>query len=116
MERFVKATLDNTYVQVQKICEMLNERLEKIRSRALPGNLINLWGEYLAGIDCEVLNEDEAREEFESLFNYSARTRICVSFSHTYSHTYILVPKELAEKALVLGGLPDEWSPETSEP
>lgn len=104
-------------IHIQKIRHMLKERMEKIRNdlggphRSASRSLEQEWLGYLNGIDCEVLDEDEARDEFEDLFNYSAQTRICVSFFHSY----ILMPKELAEKTLVLGGLPDHLCPEISE-
>lgn len=113
-------------IHIQKIRDMLKERMEKIKNDLggkagplglFPGHSLasrsfeQTWLGYLNGIDCEVLDEDEARDEFEDLFNHSAQTRICVSFFYSY----ILVPKELAEKALALGGLPDHFCPESSE-
>jgi len=66
------------------------------------------WAEYLNGLDCTVLGEQEILEDLENIVNHSAQGRICISLEEEY----ILVPNELAEKALVLGGLPDSWFPE----
>lgn len=114
-------------MNTNKIKDILSLRYEKIRSdlwdRLKPKDhngdfdrsLEAVWVEYLNGIDCEVVHPDDILEEFENLFNYSSKTRICVLLDdllfgeETY---YILMPKQLAEKALVLDGLPDFWSPE----
>lgn len=123
-------------MNTNKIKSLLDERFEKIRSelwdKLKPRDhdsefdkaLDVAWVSYLNRIDCEVVDQDDIVEEFENLFNYSSRTRICVNLADIYSKrpgiffqdTYVLVPKQLAEKAIILGGLPDEWSPETSNP
>jgi hypothetical protein len=71
-----------------------------------------VWAEYLDGLDCTVIDKDDILDDFESIINSSAQGRVCV-YDKNY-RDYILVPKELARKALVLGGLPDSWFPEVS--
>jgi len=83
-----------------------------------------LWAEYLNGIDCEVVDQDDIVEDFENLFNFSSRTRVCISMSRInnkrpgvfFQDTYVLIPKQLAEKVLVLGWFPDKWSPAEPDP
>lgn len=66
------------------------------------------WTEYLNSLDCTIVSKEEIVEDFEDIINHSAQGRVCVHDDEDY----ILVPRELAEKALVLGGLPGEWCPE----
>ena len=83
------------------------------------------WAEYLNGLDCTVLGEQEILDDFKNIVNHSAQGRICISLEEetktfgggSLQHGwYILVPKDLAEKALVLGALPDSWFPEKTSP
>ena len=121
-------------MNVGKIKDLLDERFEKIRSelwdtikpkdhdRDFDKALDHAWAEYLNGVDCEVVDQDDIVEEFENLFNHSSKTRVCVSlneingkrFGAFYSDSYVLIPTQLAEKVLVLGWFPDKWSPESS--
>ena len=72
--------------------------------------LQSAWYNYLNGLDCTVIDKDDILEDFESIVNSSAQGRVCV-YDKNYKD-YILVPMELARKAVVLGGLPDSWFPE----
>ena len=74
-----------------KLLDLLDERFEKIRSQLwdtlkpkdhdsdFDRALDALWAEYLNGIDCEVVDQDDIVEDFENLFNFSSRTRVCRS-------------------------------------
>lgn len=107
-------------MNLSKIKDILSLRYEKIRSdlwdrlkpkdhdRNFEKELDAAWAEYLNGIDCEVLDPDDIVDEFEDLFNYSSKIRICIGFEDSF----VLIPNQLAEKALILGGLPDSWFPE----
>lgn len=106
-----------------KIRVMLEERQAKITSdlwdRLKPkdwagdfeNSLDEAWAAYLNGINCTALTEDEIKEDFEDIVNYSAPGRVCISMDDDET-PYILFPVELAEIALALGGLPDSWFPE----
>jgi hypothetical protein len=100
---------------VNKLAELFFARHADLWIRLSPvttGGLQSAWAEYLNGLDCTVIDRDDILEDFESIVNSSAQGRVCV-YDKTYKD-YILVPKELAMKALVLGGLPDSWFPEGS--
>lgn len=123
-------------MNTNKIRDLLEDRFEKIRSdlwdklkpkdhdRNFDKELDLAWVAYLNRVDCEVVDQEDIVEEFENLFNNSAKTRICVNLAEIetrrpgmyFQDTWVLIPKKLAEKAIILGGLPDEWTPETSEP
>jgi hypothetical protein len=79
------------------------------RDAAFEHALEAAWAEYLNAIDCQVLYDDDVLEDFEHLFNNLSETSFCVLMNGLY----LLVPKKLAEKALILGGLPDFWSPDS---
>ena len=79
---------------------------------AFERELDEVWTEYLNGIDCTVITRADIRDDFEGVI-HSAQGKVCVASSKRSQ--YILVPKELAEKALILGGLPERWFPETSK-
>lgn len=107
-------------MNINKIADLLQERFDKIKSLFNPAEynferVVDMaWVEYLNGIDCEVVDQEDIVEDFENLFNHSAKSRVCIPSS--FYDTYVLMPKELAEKALILGGLPDTWfSSETTQ-
>lgn len=108
-------------MMVNKLAEMFEYRHSKLQSDLFDRLGIKgytevvvdeYWAEYLNGLDCTVIDRDDILEDFESIVNSSAQGRVCV-YDKNYKD-YILVPKELAMKALVLGGLPDSWFPEGS--
>jgi hypothetical protein len=105
-------------MNVKKIREMLRQKYREIlagqsvtpRSRANAED--DLWL-YLNGLDCTVLDSGEIHDDFEDIVNYSVQGRVCVRLPLRMGEVnYILMPKELAQKVVVLGGLPDHWSPE----
>lgn len=125
-----------TFKDISELKSFLEIRLEKIRSelwdklkpiehdREFDKALNARWVEYLNGIDCLLLDQDDIVEDFENLFNISAQLRICIPWTfrsppsaknYVDGDIYVLMSKELAEKALVLGWLPDNWFSETSE-
>jgi hypothetical protein len=102
---------------VNKLAELFSARHADLWRRLEPsmnaGSLVRMqyaWYNYLNGLDCTVIDKDDILEDFESIVNSSAQGRVCV-YDKNYKD-YILVPKELARKAVVLGGLPDSWFPE----
>lgn len=101
-----------------KHTELVNKLWDEVKpvnwTPSFEAVLDSRWCEYLNGLDCTVVTEDDILEDFESIVNYSAQGRVCVSMDDEGGKLHILVPKGLAEKALVLGGLPESWFPEGS--
>jgi hypothetical protein len=107
---------------IKKLSTLFEDRYESLRSdlwdRLNPKDHSDLferaveeaWAERLNGLDCAVLDHSDILEDFQDIVNKSAQGRVC--FYSEDSQGFILVPLELAKKALVLGGLPDSWFPE----
>ena len=108
-------------IDTVKLRGFLSERLHAIQ-RANHGlsnsELESVWVEYLNGIDCLSLGVVDI-QPIEDLVNQTAQGRVCVRSCFVPFPSrpldYIFIPRELAEKALVLGGLPDSWFPECSK-
>jgi hypothetical protein len=100
---------------VNKLAELFSARHKDLWTKLAPTGRAAFqiaWAEYLNGLDCTVIDKDDILDDFESIVNSSAQGRVCV-YDKNYKD-YILVPMELARKAVVLGGLPDSWFPEGS--
>lgn len=107
---------------VDKLTEIFSDRFERIRSdlwdRLKPKDysgsferkLDESWADYLNGLDCTYLDKSDILNDFQAIANRSVQGRVCIYDEE--SDEYILVPIGLAKKALVLGGLPDQWFPE----
>jgi hypothetical protein len=108
-------------IEAAKIRSLLSERLAAI-TRANPNlsnsELESVWIEYLNGIDCISVEVEQVVEELLDFMNHTAQGRVCVRSCFVPFPSrpldYIFMPRELAERALVLGGLPDSWFPECS--
>jgi hypothetical protein len=72
-----------------------------------------LWVEFLNRIDCTIITHEDIREDFEGIINYSSRGKVCVPTHFANNCPYVLMHEELAEKILILGGVPDSWFPES---
>ena len=67
---------------------------------------LDAWADYLNRLDCIYLDADEVKQDFEALVNDGCFDgKFCIVDPFTM-RDYILVPREFAEKILVLGGLP----------
>jgi hypothetical protein len=67
---------------------------------------VEAWADYLNRLDCIYLDADEVNEDFEALVNDGCFDgKFCIVDPFTM-RDYILVPRQFAEKILVLGGLP----------
>lgn len=69
------------------------------------------WLIFLNGQDCSVILSEEIVENFAHLVNFDSRLKdsVCIEDPHAADagiSSFILVPNELAEKAIVLGALP----------
>lgn len=73
----------------------------------------DLWVEFLNRIDCIIITHHDIRDDFDGIINYSSRGKVCVPTRFANDCPYVLMHEELAEKILVLGGVPDSWSPES---
>lgn len=60
------------------------------------------WEAYLKGLDCELVPERNLSQEWNA---GKGRNTLCVE-NPEHKREWILVPTEIAEKALVLGFLP----------
>ena len=88
-----------------------NESLTPFNNQQLQEKVDEAWASYINGIDCVVLSFSEIRDDFQDIINYSSQGRVCIDMDDDNT-PYILMPKELAQKIVVLGSLPDHWSPE----
>lgn len=69
------------------------------------------WILFLNGIDCSVLSMEHIVENFPDIMNFdsSVRNGVCLHDPHGYENgitSYVFMPRDLAEKILVLGDLP----------
>lgn len=69
------------------------------------------WTCFLNGHDCNVILEEDVVDNLPHFVNYDMKIRDCVCINDPHSgdsgvQSYILVPRELAEKTVVLGRLP----------
>lgn len=69
------------------------------------------WLIFLNDQDCSVILSEEIVENFAHLVNFDSRLKdsVCIEDPHAADagiSSFILVPNELAEKAIVLGALP----------
>lgn len=96
------------YDKHAELTERLWERLRPVdwTSKKFEAQLDSEWIEYLNGLDCTVLDHEEILEDFEGIVNHSAQGRVCVSMMDEGNKIHILMPMEVAERALALGGLP----------
>lgn len=90
--------------------EMWNRLKPKDHSGPFNRKLEEAWADCLNGLDCTVLDPSDILEDFRDIANKSVQGRVCLG--PWENDEYILVPLELAKKALILGGLPDQWFPE----
>lgn len=69
------------------------------------------WTSFLNGHDCNVIVEEDILDDLPHFLNHQIRKRdvVCINDPHSGEsgmQSYILVPRDLAEKAVVLGHLP----------
>jgi hypothetical protein len=94
------------------------ERLEDIfQSRygdvvSVYGTVEDEWLEFLNKHDCSLINLEDIKESFQDMVNFDSAVRngLCVNDPHGRSigvFQFVIVPREFAEKLLVLGGFPD---------
>lgn len=100
----IRQILDDKHTE---LTERLWERLNPVHwTPKFEAELDSAWIEYLNGLDCTVLDHEEILEDFEGIVNHSAQGRVCVSMMDEGNKIHILMPMEVAERALALGGLP----------
>lgn len=108
---------------VDKLTKIFSDRFERIRSdlwdRLKPKKdhdesfaraVTEAWADYVNGLDCIFLDKSDILYDFRDIANRSVQGRVCIHDEE--ADEYILVPLGLAKKALILGGLPDQWFPE----
>ena len=67
------------------------------------------WVVFLNGHDCVVMSLAEIKNSFQDMVNFDSclREGLCVHDPHTADCRFIIVPRQFAEKVLVMGGFPD---------
>ncbi|NDD54237.1 hypothetical protein EBZ39_10240 [bacterium] len=94
------------------------EKLERIvRSRygdvvGIYGTVEDEWLEFLNKHDITVLTLEDIKESFQYLLNFDSAVKngLCLLDPHGEEvgmERFLIVPREFAEKLLVLGGFPD---------
>lgn len=67
----------------------------------------DFWTVYMNSLDCLLVDEEDLTENFDDMVNFGKAVKEGVCLKDPCSDgAFILVPKELAEKTLVLGDLP----------
>ena len=68
---------------------------------------------FLEGHDCVVMAMEEIKNEFQDLVNFDSclREGLCVPDPHSAAEAgderFIIIPRQFAEKVLVMGGFPN---------
>jgi len=67
------------------------------------------WVVFLDGHDCVVMSLSEIKNSFQDMVNFDSclREGLCVPDPHSSGCRFIIVPRQFAEKVLVMGGFPD---------
>ena len=94
-----------TEEKIEKLQEIFRAQCAFIlqgRNRGL-GRSVEVWADYLNRMDCTYLDSDE---DMMSLVNEGCFDgKVCI-VDPLSKNDFILIPREFAEKILVLGGLP----------
>jgi len=100
------------------LCDTSVARLEEIfRSRfgdlvSVYGTVDEEWTEFLEKYNCVLMNDEDIKNRFQDIINFDSciKNGICLVDplgSEIGVEQYVIVPREFAEKLLVLGGFPD---------
>lgn len=95
---------------MMKLQDLFNIKCEEVTGKSEDPE--EDWILYLNKHDSMVLAQEDIVENFPHLVNFDSRIRssVCIEDPCEYTwgsdRTYILVPREFAEKVLVLGHLP----------
>ena len=105
-------------MDTDKLTKLFREKLNRIRRELWYGEfekvkcepeyhhdiaVEKVWSEYLSSIGCKSFGAHELQRDFTKVFNENPET-VCVSVD-AYEK-FVLVPRELAFRMLVLGGMP----------
>lgn len=74
--------------------------------------LTSKWVEFLEGHNCVVLDSEYINSDFKNIVNFDSCVRggLCVRDPNGVDsgvEQYVIVPRDFAEKVLVMGGFPD---------
>lgn len=94
---------------IQKLTQIFEDKYEEISEKS--EDLDEDWICFLNSHDCTVVNMEDIIDDFAHLVNYDSRigNSVCITDIHGLNSgvsSFIFIPKELAEKVLVLGDLP----------
>lgn len=70
------------------------------------------WVEFLEKHNCVVITSEDIKDSFQHIINFDSSVRNGVCLIDPYGNEigveqFVIVPREFAEKLLVLGGFPD---------
>jgi len=98
--------------KVNELQGFFKERYSVIRAGCKPssadefhGDPDEIWTVFLNRLDCLIVDEDDLVESFPDMVNFGAAVKTHVCLNNPSGFGFLLVPPELAEKALVMGGL-----------
>lgn len=106
--------MEVTLVNVRKLRIFFDEAWRKIRGGERPVGVGgdsepdgDFWTLYMNHLDCTIVDHDDLLENFDDMVNFGKLVKESVCLKDPCDETsFILVPKVLAERVLVLGGLP----------
>lgn len=64
-----------------------------------------IWTIFMNHFDCLIVNREDLVESFADMVNFGDAVKRCVCLNSPDGDGFILVPPELAERVLVMGGL-----------
>lgn len=109
--------MEVTLVNVRKLQIAFDEAWGRIRSGNRPVCVDctpvstpmpdgDFWTIYMNFLDCLMVDEEDLTDNFDDMVNFGKAVKESVCLKDPCNHgTFILVPKEFAEKVLVLGTL-----------
>lgn len=109
--------MEVTLVTVRKLQILFDEAWGRIRSGSRPASVDctpistpmpdgDFWTVYMNFLDCLLVDEEDLLENFDDMVNFGKSVKESVCLKDPCSDgAFIFVPKEFAEKVLVLGAL-----------
>lgn len=95
---------------VNRLEDIFGSRYENLVSAY--DDLETEWIEFLEKHNCVVMTSEDINDNFQDIINFDSRVRdgICLIDPHSTEIgmvQFVIVPRDFAEKLLVLGGFPD---------
>lgn len=108
--------MEITMVNVQKLQRAFDASWKRVESGDRPESILHtvrgplfasdFWTCYMNSLDCLLVDREDLLENFDEMVNFgkSVKENVCLR-NPCNEGDFILVPKDLAEKVLVLGAL-----------